>query len=211
MKTKSQFLRGLKEVVLLLAIVFLFNSFVLASFQVPTGSMENTVMTGDFLLVNKFMIGGRTLEVIPYLGVRLPAFRFPGFRDVRRGDIIVFEFPGLRDEKQSKEFTYYLKRCMGLPGDTLQIVNKVVYVNGERASLPSSSKFLRPNPIPKQAVDPDIFPVGASFNADNYGPIRIPKKGDRIPLTRENFRRWKTFIARDGHVESLPGNSILIV
>ncbi len=208
--TKTGVVKFLKELGFLVAIVFVFNSFVLASFQVPTGSMENTVMAGDFLLVNKFTIGGRTLELIPYLGVRLPAFRFPGLRAVRRGDIIVFEFPGLRDEKEPKEFTYYLKRCMGLPGDTIQIINKVVYVNGKRAPLPKSFKFLRPNPLPPNLPDPEIFPVGAPFNPDNYGPLRIPKKGDTIDIHGEHLRQWKTFIEREGHTVANHGDQVLI-
>jgi signal peptidase I len=208
--TKGKFWKALKEIGLLVLIVFLFNSFVLASFQVPTGSMENTVMTGDFLLVSKFIIGGRTLEVIPYTGIHLPHLRVPGFRDVRRGDVIVFEFPGLRDERESREFTYYLKRCVALPGDTVQIVNKVLYVNGVRAPLPKQVKFLRPMPLPPERIDPEIFPVGAPFNADNFGPIRVPKKGDVVKLTRTSIRAWHTFIEREGHEVRLDGNSILI-
>ena len=213
MKTKpprGKFLKALKEIGLLLLIVFVFNSFVLASFQVPTGSMENTVMTGDFLLVNKFTLGGRTLEVIPYTGIHLPYLRVPGFRDVRRGDIIVFEFPGLRDERQAKEFTYYLKRCVALAGDTVQIINKVLYVNGVRAPLPKYSKFLRSPSLPPDRPDPEIFPVGAPFNSDNFGPIRVPKKGDVIKLKRDNLRAWHTFIEREGHEVRIDGDAIVI-
>ncbi|MGA9363107.1 MAG: signal peptidase I [Bacteroidota bacterium] len=207
---ENKFLRALKEIGILLLIVFLFNSFVLASFEVPTGSMENTVMTGDFLLVNKFTLGGRTLEVIPYTGIHLPHLRVPGFRDVRRGDIIVFEFPGLRDERQSKEFTYYLKRCVALAGDTIQIINKVLYVNGVRAPLPKYVKFLRSTPMPAGRPDPEIFPVGSPFNADNFGPLRVPKKGDVIALSRDDIKRWHTFIEREGHDVRVDGNTILI-
>ena len=207
---ENKFLRALKEIGILLLIVFLFNSFVLASFEVPTGSMENTVMTGDFLLVNKFILGGRTLEVIPYTGIHLPHLRVPGFRDVRRGDIIVFEFPGLRDERQSKEFTYYLKRCVALAGDTIQIINKVLYVNGVRAPLPKYVKFLRSSPMPAGRPDPEIFPVGAPFNADNFGPLRVPKKGDVLTLSRDSIKKWQTFIEREGHDVRIDGNTILI-
>lgn len=213
MKTKppkGKFLKALKEIGLLLFIVFVFNSFVLASFQVPTGSMENTVMTGDFLLVNKFTLGGRTLEVIPYTGIHLPYLRVPGFRDVRRGDIIVFEFPGLRDERQAKEFTYYLKRCVALAGDTIQIINKVLYVNGVRAPLPKYIKFVRSASLPPDRPEPEIFPVGAPFNADNFGPIRVPRKGDVIKLKRDNLRAWHTFIEREGHEVRIEGDAILI-
>jgi signal peptidase I len=207
---QNKLLRGLKEIGLLLLIVFLFNSFVLASFEVPTGSMENTVMTGDFLLVNKFTLGGRTLEVIPYTNLHLPHLRVPGFRDVRRNDIIVFEFPGLRDQREAKEFTYYLKRCVALAGDTVQVINKVLYVNGVQAPVPEYAKFLRSIPMPPGRPDPDIFPVGAPFNADNYGPVRVPKKGDVIALSRENIRTWHTFIEREGHEAKIDGDAVLI-
>ena len=74
----------------------LLNNFVIASFMVPTGSMENEVMTGDFLMVNKFIYGGCSPRNIPFTDVRLPWFRLPAFKSVHRGDVIVFEFPGTR-------------------------------------------------------------------------------------------------------------------
>lgn len=213
MSTKFQkggILKTLKEIGFLLIMVFLLNSFVLASFEVPTGSMENTVMTGDFLLVNKFTLGGRTLQVIPSINIRLPSLHVPGFRGVRRGDIIVFEFPGFQDEKQSREFMYYLKRCVALGGDTIRIINKVLYVNGVRAAFPNYVKFVHQVPLSPDRPDPQIFPVGAPFNSDNYGPIRVPKKGDVVELTKDNIRQWKTFIEREGHDVTIEGKNILI-
>ena len=103
-----------KDLVFVLVSFFFLNSFVLASFEVPTGSMENEIMAGDFLFVNKFLYGGTTPRTIPFTNVRLPWFRVPAFRDVERGDVIVFEFPGQRDEVQSPEFMFYLKRAVAL-------------------------------------------------------------------------------------------------
>ena len=74
-----------KDVVFVLVAFFLLNSFVLASFEVPTGSMENEIMAGDFLFVNKFIYGGTTPRTIPFTNVRLPWFRVPAFRQVERG------------------------------------------------------------------------------------------------------------------------------
>jgi signal peptidase I len=67
-----------KDVVFVLVAFFFLNSFVLASFEVPTGSMENEIMAGDFLFVNKFLYGGTTPRNIPFTNVRLPWFRGPG-------------------------------------------------------------------------------------------------------------------------------------
>ncbi|HEX9656648.1 MAG TPA: signal peptidase I [Bacteroidota bacterium] len=202
-----------KDVVFVFGAFFVLNSFVLASFEVPTGSMEREIMAGDFLFVNKFIYGGTTPRSIPLTNIRLPWFRLPAFRDVRRGDVIVFEFPGQREEIRSHEFLYYLKRAMALSGDTIQIINRVVYVNGERAPLPRNITFDGTNIMPEGVPDPygRIFPPGAPYNEDNWGPMVVPSKGDVIPLSKENFQQWRVFIGREGHTASLlPEGAVLI-
>ncbi|HLB00544.1 MAG TPA: S26 family signal peptidase, partial [Bacteroidota bacterium] len=66
-----------RELGIVVGAFLILNSFVLASFEVPTGSMENEIMTGDFLLVNKFVFGGTTPRTIPFTNIRLPAFKLP--------------------------------------------------------------------------------------------------------------------------------------
>jgi signal peptidase I len=188
-----------KDMVFVLVSFFFLNSFVLASFEVPTGSMENEIMAGDFLFVNKFLYGGTTPRTIPFTNVRLPWFRLPAFDDVERGDVIVFEFPGYRDDVVPQEFQFYLKRAIGLAGDTVQIINRVVYVNGRAASLPRNLKFNSNLIQPAGDAEPRIFPKGAPYNEDNWGPMAVPKQGDVIPLSRETFEQWRIFIAREGH------------
>jgi signal peptidase I len=68
-----------KELGIIVGAFLILNSFVLASFEVPTGSMENEIMTGDFLLVNKFVFGGTTPRTVPFTNYRLPAFKLPAF------------------------------------------------------------------------------------------------------------------------------------
>src|SRR3972149_8520690 len=131
----------LKEFGIVFGAFLVLNNFVIASFLVPTGSMENEVMTGDLLFVNKFIYGGCSPRNIPFTDVRLPWFRLPSFKSVHRGDVIVFEFPGYREEVHPEAFTYYLKRCMAIAGDTLQIVNRVAYINGQRALIPRNMKL----------------------------------------------------------------------
>jgi len=189
----------LKDLVFVLVSFFFLNSFVLASFEVPTGSMENEIMAGDFLFVNKFIYGGTTPRTIPFTNVRLPWFRVPALRDVRRGDVIVFEFPGQREEIQSPEFMFYLKRCVALSGDTVQVVNRILYVNGTPAPIPRNMKFNNFNPRPQGYADPKIFPRDAPFNEDFWGPVVVPKKGDVVELNASTFPRWATFIGREGH------------
>jgi signal peptidase I len=207
---KERMIHQVKEFVVVFGAFLVLNNFVIASFLVPTGSMENEVMTGDFLMVNKFIYGASTPRNIMFTNVRLPWTMLPGFKDVKRGDVIVFEFPGYREEVNPPEFTFYLKRCLALPGDTLEIRNRVVYINGEPAPLPKNMKF-NFTQKPPNYIEERIFPPGAPFNEDHYGPIIVPKKGLAMEITPANFHAWETFIRRDGHMPALLNNSTVLI
>lgn len=207
---KEKAKNAVRETGIVLGAFLVLNSFVLASFEVPTGSMENEIMTGDFLLVNKFVFGGTTPRTIPLTSIKIPAFKLPMWWPVEHGDVIVFIFPGQRDEVESPEFAYYLKRAMALAGDTLEIVNRVVYVNGKPAPLPRNIKFNSRNIQPRGYANPRIFPKGMPFNEDNYGPIVVPWQGQVIRLTAANFEQWKIFIAREGHQVERVNSKIFI-
>lgn len=207
--TAEKIISWVKTIVWAIVVVMIINGLALASFVVPTGSMENTVMTGDFLFVNKFIYGPTTPQVVPFLNIPLPFYKFPAPKDPEKGDVIVFIFPGYRDEVESSEFQYYLKRCVATAGDTIQIINNIVYINGERQPFPPNAVVDTSNfedPTDKFRT----FPVGMNFTRNNYGPLRIPKKGDVIQLNQDNYRQWATFIAREGHTIENNGSVILI-
>jgi signal peptidase I len=197
-----------KTIVGAVVVVMFINGLLIASFVVPTGSMENTVMTGDFLFVNKFIYGPSTPQIIPFINVPLPFFKFPGIRDPKQGDVIVFIFPGSREEIESPEFQYYLKRCIATAGDSLVIINKRVYVNGKEFILPPNGKFISNMENPTDRYE--IFPKGSGYTRDNYGPIRIPKKGDIINVNANNFIQWEYFIKKEGHEATLENNIVKV-
>jgi signal peptidase I len=207
---KAKVLAFLKEFGIVFGAFLILNNFVIASFLVPTGSMENEVMTGDLLFVNKFIYGGTSPRNIPFTNVRLPWFRIPGFRDVERGDVIVFVFPGYRDEVTPEDFTFYLKRCVALPGDTLQVIKRVLHVNGKIAPVPRNIHFSFPRLLSGSGVDDRIFPKGVQWNEDNYGPLVIPKKGTTLALDRTTIEVWETFIRREGHTVAVKDNRVEI-
>lgn len=192
-------------------VAFLIKVFLFEAYRIPTGSMENTLLVGDFLLVTKFTYGATTPRNIPFTNVRIPYFRLPAFKEPKIGDIIVFDFPGDRDEKQSPEVLNYIKRCVGLPGDTIQIINRVLYNNGKVIPNPPQAKFIT-NVQPPNYGNPRIFPKGVSWNDDNYGPLRIPKKGDRLRIDSSNFEQWRVFILRENHdeVKLTPDNKLIV-
>jgi signal peptidase I len=202
-------LSWIKTIVGAIIFVMIINGLLIASFVVPTGSMERTVLTGDFLFVNKLILGPSTPQIIPFLNIPLPYYKFPGLRKPKKNDVIVFIFPGYRDEVEASEFQYYLKRCVATAGDTLQIVNNVLYVNGVKEKLPPNA-VVNQNTLRDPMEPLRTFPKGRNWTHDNYGPIRVPKEGDVINLTLDNLQEWDTFIRREGNELKVEGEKIYI-
>ena len=110
-------------------------------FRIPTPSMEKSLLVGDYLFVSKLHYGTRTPITlgIPFTQIyirnfELPWTRFPGFSSVKRGDAVVFNWPGDEVEYLDRK-THYIKRVVGMPGDSLAVVNKVVQINGADQAL----------------------------------------------------------------------------
>lgn len=129
----------------------------LEAYTIPTQSMEKSLLVGDFLFVSKVHYGARTpktplqmplthqkiwLTDIPsYLDwIQLPQYRLPGFSDVERNDVVVFNWPTDFDYPVDLK-TNYIKRCVGVPGDELKIVNGQVYINGQKGENPPEMQF----------------------------------------------------------------------
>lgn len=183
---------------------FFIITFIIQNTRIPTGSMEDTILVGDFVLVNKFIYGSSSPKYIPFTEIELPFFKLPALKDPKRKDIVVFEFPGDRDQLFAAERgVNYVKRCIGIPGDTIEIRNKVVFVNGKEFWRPPYIKYYKGRygnflkPIPKSVNEPRIFPKGMPWNEDNYGPLVIPRKGATIPLNKYNAEEWRTIIDRE--------------
>ena len=133
----------LLTMVIALAVALLIRGSIIEAFRIPTSSMEKTLLAGDFVLVSKLHYGPRLPRTIgiPFTNwyipdLKLPNLRIPGFDEPDRGDVIVFNYP-LEDKPIGRK-THYIKRIIGLPGDTLSIVNKVPYANGQQLPLQGS-------------------------------------------------------------------------
>ena len=185
-------------------LVFIFvTSILIEGSIVPTPSMESTILTGDRLLINKFIFGPSTPTHLPFTNIELPHFRFPSIREPERGEILVFRYPGDIMQLKDDKIEFWVKRCVALPGDTLEIRNKVIYVNGERSAIPPNINYYI-QPIKKKGIKTNnIFPASSSWNEDNYGPLIIPKNGDNISLSPENIDVWETLINRELNREAV--------
>ncbi len=137
----------LEAILWALVLTAFLRTFVLQAFRIPSESMVKTLLVGDFLFVNKFEYGAK----VPLTHIRLPGIRRP-----QRGDIIVFQFP----QDPSKDF---IKRCIATGGETIQIKDKVVYVNGRALDEPYAIHS-----------DPTIRPAGFDYR-DNFGPYTVPQ------------------------------------
>jgi len=209
-KKSSKKIEEIKSLLLTLIFVLLIQSFFIQGYGTPTGSMENTILIGDKMFFNKFIYGGTTPRNIPFTDVKLPYLQLPAIREPRRGDIVSFEFPGFRDELVPSTPVEYLKRLIGEPGDKIQVINKVLYVNGTIYPNPQYSVFSKETQ-PQNAPRREIFPKGSPWNEDFYGPITVPKKGDVVTLDKDNYEKWDTFIKREGHsIKRDPDSKIFI-
>jgi len=169
---KSPLREWTELIVSIIVIVFFIRLVAVEAFRIPTGSMEDTLLIGDFLLVNKFVYGIRSPDWIgvPFTkaGFFVPFFRLPGLSEPRQGDIVVFRFP--LDKNLS-----YIKRCAAAEAQTVEIREKKVYVDGVRFENPPASKFTGDLTYPHGYVEPKIVPKNMQMrNRDNYGPITVP-------------------------------------
>lgn len=135
-----------EAIVIAVVLALLIRTYVVQAYKIPSGSMLETLQIGDHLLVNKFIYG----VPVPFTEARVLALR-----DVERGDVIVFKYP----EDESKDF---IKRVIGLPGDTVEVINKTVYVNGKPYHVAS-----------EQHLDPLTYPAELQPR-DNLGRITVP-------------------------------------
>jgi signal peptidase I len=182
---------------------------VVEAFRIPSASMENTLLAGDFLLVNKFIYGAKTPSSVPFLPWRIPQIQFPAFASPTYGDVVVFELPVYARDNGSP--SNYVKRCVGLPGDTIRIVNRRLLVNGKEFPPTARAKPSARRIFPQGYGDSRIFPKGSAFNEDNYGPLAIPRRGDRLTLDARTFLYAKGIIEHEGHTAKLDGGDRVMV
>ncbi|MBL6963443.1 MAG: signal peptidase I [Bacteroidetes bacterium] len=240
--------------------------FLIEAYTIPTSSMEKSLLVGDFLFVSKLNYGPRipmtpiafpfahhTMPIVKGKSYvewwRIPFKRIPGFEKIENNDVVVFNYP-MEDWRPVDKKENYIKRCIAIPGDSLIITDRLVYINNKLVDLPSHGQYryfvktdgtgfnrrllhemqitevqtlmgnqgefvmwltdenavkikelrnvLQIEPIVegKEEFDPNVYPFYPSlkWNVDNFGPIYIPRKGDQIEMTLENFKIYERVI-----------------
>ena len=147
----------IKSAVLVIGASILVRSTVVQAYHVTSGSMEDTILTGDFVIADKITYGTQVPDRLPFFETKVPSFRMPGFRDPGPGDLVIIESP----EDETKDL---FKRCIAVAGQTIEIRSKVIYIDGAPFENPPGVKN----------TDPRVLP--ARFIArDNYAPYKVPE------------------------------------
>jgi signal peptidase I len=177
-RTKSTLREYVEAIVLAILLTVVIRGLVVQAFRIPTGSMENTLLVGDFLFVNKLVYGS---EIdIGVAGHRIVYYRFPAIRQPQRGDVIVFRYP----DDPSRDF---IKRCVAVEGQTVEIRDKVLFVDGKAQVEPyiihSDDRILPKEISARDNFGPTVVPRGHLFmmgdNRDNshdsrfWGPLAL--------------------------------------
>ncbi len=170
-KSQKRFKDFTEGLFIALIAALIIRQLIVQAYTIPTSSMEKTLLVGDFLLVNKFVYGMQTPDWvgIPYteIGFWMPwVYRFPAIKDPEPYDVIIFRYP-------KNPMLDYIKRCIAVPGQTVELKNKKVFIDN----------VAFPNPPDMQHIDRIIYPQNITggmsiFNElgsrDNFGPLTMP-------------------------------------
>jgi len=175
---KSTIREYFESIVIAVILALFIRTFVVQAFKIPTGSMENNLLIGDHLLVNKFTFGPTASSLERAL---LP------LRTIQRGDVIVFKYP----EEPARDF---IKRVIGLPGDTVELRDKKVSINGTPLDEPYVH-FIEPPGATSEFREVTSFDV-----RERYGPVTVPANqyfvmGDNRDNSQDS--RYWGFLPRD--------------
>ncbi|MFT7550713.1 MAG: signal peptidase I [Rhodothermales bacterium] len=270
---KSKLREWLDALIFAVVVMTIVRTLFFDLFRIPTPSMEKSLLVGDYLFVSKLHYGTRTPKTlgIPFTGIYLPGLklpntRFPGFGQVERGDAVVFNWPA--DEGPIDRREHYIKRVIGLPGETLEVREKAVIVDDQpiplMAAMQQTWEVVKTEPrvqlsgaalsdlgvsqliqtqdpavvriagteaaaseiggwpwveavrpaiaAPSPGLSALIYPGTKGYTPDNFGPLPIPKKGQPVTFTPDNWEFFATPIRRyEGHTfEARPDGTYLI-
>lgn len=184
-------------------IVFLF-----ASYNIPSSSMKPTLLPGDYILVDKTYLGARIFNLQASIEHKpFKIYRVWGRNQLKAGDITIFNYPypQTRDSIGFDILSYYVKRCVGVPGDSLSIDESYYQINGHPLTVFPSAVCHLHDSLHQVFTTGEKHIKGVSINAYpkqkeigwttiNFGPFYIPRKGDYLTISRQHFLLYRTLI-----------------
>lgn len=189
--------------VLLFLIAMLVQVFCLTSFKIPSDSMEPSLLAGDKILVNKMRRGARLFNVFASLrGEDVDIYRLPALGKFKRNDVLVFNFPYQPARWDSICFdvmTYYVKRCIALPGDTLEIRKGFYHIRGvdePLGNLAAQQYLSQLTDSTAYGVVMQTFPWDSRLNwtIQEFGPLPVPAKGQLVQMDSLSYLLYRQLI-----------------
>ena len=189
-------------IAILIVVRFLLQTTTIASFRVPTDSMQPTLLPGDNILVNKTIMGARIFDIWEAAEEKdVEIHRLPGLGKVKRNDVLVFHFPypHSNDSLSMHLLKYYVKRCIALPGDTMGIKQGYYYVKGINEPIGNVEAQERIALLDKddvRGIVMDTYPWGKYINwtIQDFGPLHVPAKGQTVMMDSTAVKLYRKLI-----------------
>lgn len=222
-RCKKNILKWGMRAVVLLAVLFVMKYvlwiFVWDRYPVPTDSMYPTIVPGDRIMVDKLVFGARIYKSTDFLAdtSEPPVFRMPGFRQLRRNDIVVFNFPNIGEQGIWFRINQvFVKRIVGLPGDTLSVKRGFFRIAGLTDTvgyLPAQRQIARMPDSVAAASPHRIYPwCVPQWTIRNFGPLYVPRRGTTVVLDSLTFPLYLPIMRRETGCEVVedPAGTYLI-
>ncbi len=236
LKPKSEFGEWVSSIAFAIIAATLVHTYFMQPYTIPTSSLEKSLLVGDFLFVSKFHYGARipmttiaapmVHDSLPFTGTKsylktpqLPYLRIPGFQKIKRNDIVVFSWPadtlktmwgdnsGKHTYKPIDKRTNYVKRCVAIAGDSLELRNGVVFINGKQSELPDRAKLqFFYTYTAKSTIDNSTYPKFLRNNERSF-VYKISTEYWNNPKVQEAFKKGAnlTKIGEEGAFTEVAG------
>ncbi len=213
---KSVFREWVDAIIFAVIAATIIRTFLIEAYTIPTGSMEKSLLVGDFLFVSKVSYGPRVPmtpiafpfahHTMPLIGgksylewIKIGYHRLPGFGNIKHGDCVVFNWPAENEGRPIDKKENYIKRCIGIAGDTIELRNRTVFINGKEIPFPKESQTsyhvtTDGSGFSEQAVQRLGLRDGEPISADQYN----------LHLTKKNVEDLSSF----GNVKKVEANNV---
>ena len=189
-------------VCVLFIMVILLQVTTFASFRVPTGSMNPTILSNDYILVNKSIMGARIFDIWEAAEEKeVEIHRLPGLGKVKRNDVLVFHYPYPRsnDSLSMHLLKYYVKRCIALPGDTMGIEHGHYYIKGVNepvGNVEAQKRISRLRKDDARGIVMDAYPWDKYLNwtIQDFGPLYVPARGQTVAMDSTAVKLYRKLI-----------------
>ena len=197
-------------VAVIIVFVVVIRVFFFSSFKIPSNSMYPTLIDGDNVIINKAVVGAKLYNLFAaWRGEEVKIYKLPNMCKIKRNDILVFYFPyPYKNNIISLDpDNYYIKRCVAISGDTLEIINGYYCVRGTNEKLGNKTMQNEFSAVNDSLFNDstNIYPnnIEVNWSKKNFGPLYIPRKGDTIEMNRQNIMLYKNLIEweQDGIID----------